>query len=92
MNDNSDLQLLHEDSELYARPYLSSLYINHFKTDNIWKVGTRYSDHSKHLCGWCLKPDSNLKCAKCKMFYCSKECQRIHWAQHRKDCTPFSDS
>lgn len=28
-----------------------------------------------------------LKCAQCKrLYYCSKECQKLHWKQHKPEC------
>jgi hypothetical protein len=86
INENNDLQLIKEDSELITRPHMSSLYINHYKSKGMWYVGVQYSDHSEKICRWCLKPDSKLKCVKCHAPYCSKECQCIHWSQHKTKC------
>ena len=41
----------------------------------------------KAKCSNCDKPNSNLKCSKCKLvFYCSKECQVKDWSTHKLLC------
>jgi hypothetical protein len=38
-------------------------------------------------CDACDKECSPLACAKCRQaFYCSKECQKAHWKNHKKYC------
>ena len=33
----------------------------------------------------------DCRCAKCKNAdYCSKECQKKHWAEHKKRCKQFT--
>ncbi len=40
----------------------------------------------KMFCSHCGAPTS-LKCGTCKLAsYCSKECQQLHWQQHKKTC------
>lgn len=37
-------------------------------------------------CGVCRKT-SELKCSRCScVYYCSRECQRIHWTAHKGEC------
>ena len=37
--------------------------------------------------GSCFK-DGSLQCAKCRVtYYCSKTCQKNHWAKHNKHCS-----
>ena len=39
------------------------------------------------ICAQCSNLGT-LRCAKCKQaHYCSKECQKAHWATHKKTCT-----
>lgn len=39
------------------------------------------------LCAFCFKADCTKKCASCKkIFYCSPECQKQHWAEHKAIC------
>ena len=34
----------------------------------------------------------DLRCGKCKqVHYCSKECQKAHWATHKQTCTRVSN-
>ncbi|KAH9921635.1 uncharacterized protein B0H18DRAFT_1020599 [Fomitopsis serialis] len=43
------------------------------------------------MCAKCGKTDGSLKiCSKCHAVkYCSPECQRADWREHKKTCTPF---
>eukprot|EP01147_Barroeca_monosierra_P009682 gene9683-1893_t len=45
--------------------------------------------------GQCAGPkctkESTKRCARCKVvFYCSRDCQRNHWARHKHDCHLFT--
>lgn len=38
-------------------------------------------------CANCNKSDSTLRCSKCRqIYYCSKDCQKTHWAKHKLVC------
>lgn len=41
-------------------------------------------------CAFCSTEKANLlKCSRCKsVFYCSKECQKLHWKAHKPSCKP----
>ncbi|XP_046460954.1 F-box-like/WD repeat-containing protein TBL1X [Daphnia pulex] len=43
---------------------------------------------AENCCAGCKKMSQNLKrCARCNsIFYCSKDCQRSHWPQHKLVC------
>ncbi|KAK4556325.1 hypothetical protein LTR86_006469 [Recurvomyces mirabilis] len=51
-----------------------------------------YSDRLPSTCAGCSKSRDQgdkllLKCARCKVVaYCSKECQKTHWKQHKPAC------
>ena len=43
-------------------------------------------------CPACGATKCKDKCAKCMVvFYCSKDCQKAHWKQHKKVCTQFME-
>lgn len=38
-------------------------------------------------CVTCAEPQAYKKCSKCKAVqYCDRECQRLHWFIHKKEC------
>ena len=38
-------------------------------------------------CVTCAEPRAYKKCSKCKAVqYCDRECQRLHWFIHKKEC------
>jgi hypothetical protein len=47
------------------------------------------------FCARCEKgaKESKLRfCSRCKVAaYCSEECQRAHWKEHKKECTPITE-
>ena len=44
-----------------------------------------------HTCACCgVKTEKRLQCSRCQSItYCSAECQRAHWKQHKKSCEDF---
>lgn len=41
----------------------------------------------ERICATCAESNAPKKCAKCKAVqYCNRECQRIHWFVHKKEC------
>ncbi|KAK1946796.1 Histone-lysine N-methyltransferase SMYD3 [Phytophthora citrophthora] len=40
-------------------------------------------------CGWCFTPQVALsRCTGCRVArYCSRKCQQLDWAQHRRECS-----
>lgn len=54
----------------------------------IRKYGTKQSRNKDRTCYYCGKYDVNVsKCSRCKeVTYCSSECQRADWKEHKKIC------
>ena len=47
---------------------------------------------AQHLCSMCNAPDSSQRCSRCHFVrYCSRVCQRRHWATHRYVCDAVND-
>lgn len=47
----------------------------------------------ERICGTCTETNATKKCSKCKtMQYCDRECQRIHWFVHKKECGREADN
>ncbi|XP_050533556.1 ankyrin repeat and MYND domain-containing protein 2 [Daktulosphaira vitifoliae] len=47
----------------------------------------------ERVCGTCAENNASKKCAKCKAVqYCDRECQRIHWFVHKKECNREANS
>jgi hypothetical protein len=41
----------------------------------------------KKSCGGCSSTNAKKRCAQCQtQFYCSVDCQRLHWKVHKKIC------
>ena len=55
------------------------------------KMFPGFRDGQRRLCGNCKKMSMQKnefkKCSKCMItFYCTKDCQRAHWQEHKKIC------
>lgn len=43
------------------------------------------------MCRSCGEENPSKKCSKCKVVqYCDRECQRLHWFMHKKNCARLS--
>ncbi|XP_044015347.1 ankyrin repeat and MYND domain-containing protein 2 isoform X2 [Aphidius gifuensis] len=50
--------------------------------------GQRAFVELSQMCVTCGEDKANKKCSKCKAVqYCDRECQRLHWFLHKKECT-----
>jgi len=94
--------LLENGADPYQECYegVSPLSISHFRPKMKELIGKSYinklkeekkkssNDHDHRNCGGCGKnAEDNKKCTGCfHVFYCSRNCQVTHWAQHKADC------
>lgn len=52
-------------------------------------VARHYHMQQRKLCAGCAIADGMKRCSICKAVnYCSEECQRAHWLEHKRTCTP----
>jgi len=43
------------------------------------------------MCAKCTTKKGNFHCARCvQQYYCSRDCQRADWSEHKKKCVPKS--
>jgi tetratricopeptide (TPR) repeat protein len=51
------------------------------------------SDMRKEIeCDQCEKSNPSKRCSRCHLtYYCSVECQRLHWSTHKVDCVPVEE-
>ena len=50
--------------------------------------GQRAFSDNAQVCVTCGEDKASKKCSKCKTVqYCDRECQRLHWFMHKKECT-----
>ena len=51
-------------------------------------IGDSFVERSCKVCGKGFQGEKLFRCAGCeKVYYCGKECQRIHWNQHKAGCS-----
>ena len=61
--------------------------------DNEYNFGDYNNQEKEKFCFTCSKVNIHLlKCGNCKsIYYCSKECQKSNWTDHKKICKYESD-
>lgn len=65
---------------------MSALNVILVMIDNRRSMGVEFFGEER-ICGTCAENNATKKCAKCKAIqYCDRECQRIHWFVHKKEC------
>lgn len=53
--------------------------------------GQRGFQDLNEFCNTCCDENPDKKCSKCKQVqYCNRECQRLHWQIHKKECGRLS--
>lgn len=59
-------------------------------------MGQKLSNKRNRICADCGtieeigQQQQMMACARCKVtYYCSKDCQRRHWPEHKKTCKPY---
>ncbi|XP_014240481.1 ankyrin repeat and MYND domain-containing protein 2 [Cimex lectularius] len=54
--------------------------------------GQRGFESDVKVCTTCSEETQTKKCVKCKQVqYCGRECQRLHWFAHKKECNRNAD-
>uniref|UniRef100_A0A2C9MAI1 MYND-type domain-containing protein n=1 Tax=Biomphalaria glabrata TaxID=6526 RepID=A0A2C9MAI1_BIOGL len=54
--------------------------------------GQQFAWDASEGCDTCGEAKAEAKCAKCKMVvYCNRDCQKLHWATHKKFCERLAD-
>lgn len=62
-------------------------------TQSVDLCGPRQFGRSLDNCSVCDKKGDNKKCSQCKAtYYCSPQCQKLDWFQHRKACQSLKDN
>lgn len=67
---------------------------NQFLSDTLNNLGMEFVSYRPKMCGHCKKraTATTKKCSRCKIvYYCNVECQRLHWAFHKPNCTAYLD-
>lgn len=60
-------------------------YVDH---EDVLSVSLKVKLRSRGMCRLCGSLAYQL-CGRCRgIYYCSKECQKNHWKDHKKDCRP----
>lgn len=66
---------------------MSALHVILVTIGNRRGLGLVDSFGDDRVCATCAEVNATKKCAKCKAVqYCDRECQRIHWFVHKKEC------
>jgi len=59
-------------------------------TENTEASSNEPTEPPERMCAKCLSwGKSHRRCGRCKdIYYCSQDCQRAHWDQHKIECLP----
>jgi hypothetical protein len=65
-----------------------SPYVDH---EDVLSLRLKVKLRSRGMCRLCGSLAYQL-CGRCRgIYYCSKECQKQHWREHKKDCKPHEE-
>lgn len=63
------------------------LFLSYYTPYNYQSVKTQshtIMSNSDHVCGYCQKNKSHLRCGRCGLvYYCNINCQKKHWKRHK---------
>lgn len=87
-----NVMLSREDFTLIPRGLMQvaqfdRMIVNHFFYDGYWHVLHNPIPFEDKCCSWCFSKEAIDKCGRClAVRYCSKDCQKIHWPEHKLTC------
>jgi hypothetical protein len=81
--------------KLMIRMFCLMHFISHHPNKKIWLSNVSFSYRLASCCAFCQKPSekNRKKCSGCKskkVFYCSIDCQKQHWPEHKQNCETFN--
>lgn len=84
------MRIEQEKPLLHARCYVTNnRYAYLFDTTGVAESEFKIYNFVPTYDNWCLccsKKDCTLRCANCKVYYCSAECQKKSWPVHKNHC------
>lgn len=80
-----DYRLITEERPVFQNG--EDVILNHVLIDEVWGTVVMPEKMSSRVCFWCFSPGALDKCSRCEESrYCSQECQKAHWSDHKRFC------